>query len=71
MDQKLGSKKTEDKIIVRILNGFFLKQIKALKSGSKGQALKKVFQSSAGFKTAAESVQKIIEDNYGVSLKWL
>jgi hypothetical protein len=53
VDQKLGSKKTEDKIIVRLLNGFFLKQIKTSKLGSKGQPLKKVFQSSAGFKTAA------------------
>lgn len=53
VDQKLGTKKTEDKVVIRILNGFFPKQIKALKSSGKGQALKKVFQSSAGFKLAS------------------
>jgi hypothetical protein len=42
------------------MNGFFPRQLKPLKPKSKGQTLRKIFQSSAGFNVASQGVKKMI-----------
>lgn len=63
-----GQKKSEFGVIVRILNGYFGRQLAALSSGGKGKPLRSIFQNSKGFKSAEQTAKKIIEDSFGVSL---
>lgn len=68
MELMQGQKKSEFGVLIRVLNGYFGRQLGAMNIGSKGKPLRSIFQNSKGFKSAEQTAKKIIEDTYGVSL---
>lgn len=63
-----GQKKSDFGVVVRVLNGYFQKQLAAVATGGQGKPLRSIFQNSKGFKSAEQTAKKIIEDTYGVEL---
>lgn len=55
--------------MIRIMNGYFPNQLQGPRGTTgRGRSLRTIFQNSKGFKTAQESVRRLIETTYGVQL---
>ena len=55
-----GQQKSEYTIFIRILNGYFPKQLTNSRRLAEGKPLRSIFQNSKGFKSAQDNVRKII-----------
>ena len=67
-ESEKAKKKSQFKLILRVLNGYFPNQLPGPETGSNGKPLRTIFQNSKGFKSAQESIKKIIQDTYGIQL---
>ena len=61
--------KAEFSLTVRVMNGFYPKQLKRSIQPRERKSLRTIFQNSKGFKTSQEVVKKIIEKHFSVGLE--
>jgi len=68
IEQISGTKKSDYKITLRILNGFFPDQLPGPIIGNQGKPLRSIFQNSKGFQNTQDSVRKVIENFHNIKL---